>query len=193
MKEEDKILLEGLQSRQEFAYVYLFKAYYRQLHAFAAHYLANVEAAHDIVQGLFTEFYEKGEKLSVTTSLKSYLFSSVKNRCLNYLRELKIRDSHAQNIIEAHIFSHSVETFKEGALIEELKDVIEEMPPGMQEVFRLRIVEGYKFKEIGETLQISENSAKVQMSQAVKMIRERLPALRERILSILFHWAKLPA
>lgn len=53
--------------------------------------------------------------------------------------------------------------------------------PKMKEVFRLRVIEVYKFKEIAEELGITENNAKVQMNGAIRMIREKLPDLKKRL------------
>lgn len=186
MKVDDARLLEGLKSRQEFAYTYLFEAYYRPLYAFAAHYLYDPDAAHDIVQGLFAGFYEKGGHLHFSGSLKSYLFAAVRNRCLNYLRDRKIKDSHHRQMVESHIYSNTLDTFEEGSLLKALEGVLEKMPPGMREVFRLRVEKEYKFKEVAAALNITENTAKVQMNNALRMIRDHLSVVRERLRPLLF-------
>ena len=85
-------------------------------------------------------------------------------------------------ILEAHLYSDTVDAIDEGSVLDELQVIVDKMPPGMKEVFRLRVTEDYKFKEIAEKLGISENSAKVQMNGAIRMIREKLPYLKDRLL-----------
>ena len=75
-----------------------------------------------------------------------------------------------------------MDAIEDGSVLDELQVIVDKMPPGMKEVFRLRVTEDYKFKEIAEKLGISENSAKVQMNGAIRMIREKLPYLKDRLL-----------
>ena len=90
MDENDILLVKRLKNREEKAYVFLFEQYYNRLYRFAAYYLRDHKAAHDIVQDLFMDLLEKSEVLNITTSVKAYLFVMVRNRCLNFLRNLKI-------------------------------------------------------------------------------------------------------
>lgn len=177
MQIDDTILIEGLRARQEFAYAYLFREHFRPLYAFAANYIYDEDAARDIVQGLFVELFEKADKLRITTSVSSYLYSATRNRCLNFLRARKIKDTHINNILEAHINSNTVEESDNAALAAIVRDVMSEMPPKVREVFRMRIIEEFKFKEIAERLGITENNAKVQMNNALRIIRRKLSLL----------------
>lgn len=182
MDGNDTLLIKQLKNKEEKAYVFLFEQYYDRLYRFAANYLCDPETAHDIVQDLFTSLFEKSEVLNITTSVKAYLFIAVRNRCLSFLRNLKIKDSHKQNILEAHLYSDTVDAIEDESILKELQAIREKMPPRMREVFRLRVVEDYKFKEIAQELGITENNAKVQMNGAIRMIRENLPDLKDRLL-----------
>ena len=106
---------------------------------------------------------------------------ATRNRCLSFLRSLNIKDSYNQNLLEAHLYSDTVDAIEDSSLLEELQVVVDRMPPKMKEVFRLRVIEDYKFKEIAEELGITENNAKVQMNGAIRMIREKLPDLKKRL------------
>ena len=94
---------------------------------------------------------------------------------------MNIKDSYNQNLLEAHLYSDTVDAIENSSLLEELQVVVDRMPPKMKEVFRLRVIEDYKFKEIAEELGITENNAKVQMNGAIRMIREKLPDLKKRL------------
>ena len=181
MDENDVLLVKQLKDRKEEAFVSLFGQYYNSLYHFAANYLCDPEAAHDIVQELFTDLFEKSAELNIVTSVKAYLFTATRNRCLSFLRSLKIKDTHNRNMLEAHLYSDTVDAIEEPSILDELQEIVDKMPPKMKEVFRLRVVEDYKFKEIAEELGITENNAKVQMNGAVRMIREKLPDLKKRL------------
>src|SRR5262245_26662007 len=65
------------------AFEQVFKAHYRPLCAFALQYVKDGDRAQDLVQELFARLWQDRERTTVTTSLKSYLFAAVRNRCLN--------------------------------------------------------------------------------------------------------------
>ena len=67
MDENDILLVKRLKNREEKAYVFLFEQYYNRLYRFAANYLRDPKAAHDIVQDLFMDLLEKSEVLNITT------------------------------------------------------------------------------------------------------------------------------
>ena len=54
-------------------------------------YIGDLEVARDLVQDLFLSIYESRRSISIQTSLKSYLYSAVKNRCLNHIRHQAVR------------------------------------------------------------------------------------------------------
>lgn len=104
MDENDVLLVKQLKDRKEEAFVSLFGQYYNSLYRFAANYLCDPEAAHDIVQELFTDLFEKSAELNIVTSVKAYLFTATRNRCLSFLRSLKIKDTHNRNMLEARCY-----------------------------------------------------------------------------------------
>jgi len=82
----EKILLEGLKEGNEKIFDYIFHYYYSGLVVFVQKYVPDQDVAEDIVQALFVKLWISRAELSINSSLKSYLFSSVKNRCIDYIR-----------------------------------------------------------------------------------------------------------
>jgi RNA polymerase sigma factor (sigma-70 family) len=60
----------------------LFREHYRSLCAFALQYVKDADRAEDVLQDLFFRLWLDREKLTITTSIKAYLFAAVRNRCL---------------------------------------------------------------------------------------------------------------
>lgn len=175
---EDTLLIQKLKQGDEDAYDSIFREYYQDLLLFSSRFLWDMEAAEDIVQDIFIKLYEAGESLAITNSIRAYLFRSVRNRCLNYLRDRKVRDSHHQCFIEATIWTDSlpvfddVDFYSDPGTLDLLKDVIKRLPQKSQEIVLMRLEKEYKFTEIAEKLNITTNSAKVQMHRAVSFMRE---------------------
>lgn len=95
MHYNDPQLLEELSNGNEQAFKQLFVTYYSPLCEFATQYVSDKDAE-EIVQDLMMHLWEKREFLVITGSVKSYLFTAVRNRCLNANSTQQIQTSHAQ-------------------------------------------------------------------------------------------------
>ena len=154
----------------------LFKSHYSELCAFANKYLEDLEAAEEVVQDLFVKFWENREKNEVPASLRSYLFTSVKNACLNQLKHLKIKEQYkAHNERELNASNTSAdEAFEASELDQKIKKAIEALPEGRRKIFILSRYEGLKYQEIADQLKISVKTVENQMGEALKFLRLQL-------------------
>jgi RNA polymerase sigma-70 factor (ECF subfamily) len=154
----------------------LFKSHYGELCAFANKYLEDLEAAEEVVQDLFVKFWENREKNEIPNSLRSYLFTAVKNACLNQLKHLKIKEQYKQHN-ERELNSASVsadEEFEASELDLKIKSAIEALPEGRRKIFILSRYEGLKYQEIADQLKISVKTVENQMGEALKFLRLQL-------------------
>ncbi|WP_186755998.1 RNA polymerase sigma-70 factor [Echinicola salinicaeni] len=170
MKIEDKLLLREIQKRNEAVFEALFHDYYSGLVKFAEGFVFDSEVCEDIVQNIFVYIWEQAEYLNITSSFKSYLYQAVKNRCLNYLRNLKIVDKHHLLYIEASINDSNV-NLENPELIQKIEMAIESLPPKMSEIFRLKYLEEKTIREISSQLEITENTIKTQLLRAKDKLR----------------------
>lgn len=174
MQVEDKILLNEIKNRNLKVYESLFSNYYPQLVKFAEGYLFDKQACEDIVQNLFIHFWENAATIHLDLSIKAYFFQSVKNRCLNYVRDLQIRDRHNLLYIEALLNQDTYGEFADPEIIQKINLAIQQLPDQMAEIFRLKYMEDKKIKEIASTNQISENTVKTQLLRAKDKLRKIL-------------------
>ncbi|MFR7810768.1 MAG: sigma-70 family RNA polymerase sigma factor [Butyricimonas faecihominis] len=98
MDAEEDLILARIKKRDKEAFRYLYEYYFAKMVLFAESYLYDEEEARDLVQDLFFHLWNHAGTLQVTTSVKAYLFTSVRNRCLNAIRDRKIRDEHNNKI-----------------------------------------------------------------------------------------------
>lgn len=165
----------------------LFKRHYAELCAFANKYLEDLEAAEEIVQDLFVRFWENSEKQEVPAALRSYLFTAVKNACLNQLKHLKIKEQyklHNERELNASQASADSE-FDASELDLRIKQAIEELPEGRRKIFILSRYEGLKYHEIAEKLQLSVKTVENQMGEALKFLRVQLKEFLVTLLVII--------
>ena len=132
------------------------------------------EEAKDLVQDLFFYIWDHADSLLIKTSLKAYLFTSLRNRCLNALRDRKIVDSCNDKLLEAQLFA-GIKDIEINETVEmRLQNALNTLPDKCREIILLKIVEGKKNKEIANQLGLAETTVKTQVQRAYRILREQL-------------------
>lgn len=153
----------------------LFNLYYSSLVVYATHLTKDPAAAEDIVCDTFTSVWKKKEVL-LMEGRKAYLFSSVRNRSLNYLTQLKVRNNYQENILQKGDVTGAFtwEYYVEGELRKHIEQAIRQLPPQCQKIFTMNRFDNKKVSEIAEELQISSRTVEKQISIALKKLRIEL-------------------
>lgn len=171
---EDKLLFNEIRNRNLKVYESVFCAYYPQLIRFAHRYILDFQECEDIVQNLFIYFWENTGNIDLKISLKNYFFQSVKNRCLNHLRDHQIRDRHNILYLEALMDQVDPEELYDPEILSQIKEAIASLPPQMAEVFKMKYIECKRITEIAQLNKISENTVKTQLLRAKSKMRKVL-------------------
>ncbi len=159
-----------IQKHNKFVFKKLFESLYEDLVFCANGYLFDVSASEDIVQETFIQLWEKAETITIKNSLKAYLYSMVRNRCLNYLKTIKITDFSNildfQAIIESDYDLDDYTNEDKEIIYAQVLKIIETLPTKMQTIVRLRFMNNYKYSEIAEEMNVSVNTVKTQLKRA---------------------------
>ena len=174
-----------IKSGDKKAFKGFFEALFQPLCAFGYRYLSDRSAIEDMVQEAFTTYWEQRLAFDELNAAKSFLYTTVRNKCLNHLKHLKVRSSNQEALIyeleSDHFYSNQViseEVF--GQLYAEIKH----LPESSQKVMLLAL-KGMKNKEIASELNISENTVKTQKKIAYSKLKKKLsPALNSILLSL---------
>ena len=159
---------------------HIYKLYYPKMFSFAKNYVLANEDAENIVQDVFVVLWEKKDEIELSVSLTTYLFTLVKNRCLNFLRHQLIEEEYNTYLKEELNFKlYSLESLdysyqSEKELQEIIQRALDTLPERCREIFIKSRIEGLKYKEISEELGISVNTVENQMVTALKKLREEL-------------------
>lgn len=157
----------------EAAFERVFKLYYKTLRLHAFLILKNEEEAEDQVQQLFLDIWNQQLYRNVKQSLKAYLHSATRNRCLNYLSktkmELKRREEFAR-----HARVAVVEGDEEEPLRPYLLETLNELSAQRFKAINLVHLEDKNYLEAAQEMGISINSLKSHLKLAVKFLRVRL-------------------
>lgn len=169
---DEKELLTMLSSNRNEAYEYLYNNYYTPLVLFADHYVSNQDVAHDLVQEVFIALLDIKTRFENLLHLKSYLYNSLRNRCLNHLRHEKIK----QEFLQEELY-RSDEFFEQKAIEEDVYSIlvaaIETLSPQNKEVMLLAL-DGLSNAEIAGRLNLSVETVKSYKKSSKKKITEYL-------------------
>ncbi|MGD2034686.1 MAG: RNA polymerase sigma-70 factor [Bacteroidales bacterium] len=157
-------------------YEEMFRMYFSSLCYFALKYISDLDTCKEIVHNVFVNIWEKREEYDFDKPAKSYLFTSVYNRCMNHIRDSRKYKSDA-DISEAHDysdFSQHTEQIEAAELESKIWQVINSLPEKCREVFVLNRFEGKKYGEVADYLNISVKTVETQMSKALKTLRDNL-------------------
>jgi RNA polymerase sigma-70 factor (ECF subfamily) len=170
----DEVIFNNIQKRDNKALECLFDKYYEPLYLFARKLVYNSDIANDVVQSVFIKIWEKSSKIHLTHSLKNYLFISVKNECLQYLRSLKIRDKNNRSWALAYIEAMNIDSMDESLdeLMAQIRLLIEKLPRQCKTIYKYRAFYGYKYTDIAGLMNTTESVVKVQMHRANKKLKE---------------------
>lgn len=157
------------------AFRVLFDRYYTPLTIFADRMLGDTDAAVDVVQSLFVAVYEQRETLSVS-NVKSFLYQSTRNRCLNEIKHLKIHNKYADSQVatESELSDDVEENIAAAELQARLTNAIAQLPAQCRKIFEMSRFDGLTNAEIAEQLNLSKRTVETQISKALASLRKSL-------------------
>jgi RNA polymerase sigma-70 factor, ECF subfamily len=158
------------------AYEMLFRQYYQMLCNYSLKFVSDPDVAEEIVQDLFYTLWEKRMELQINTSVKSYLFSAVHNRCLKFIEHRNVEQKYRSYYLQ-HESEIDSEPFDSANVIEMqqiIDQTLDSLPERCGKIFRLNRFEGLKYYEIADKLSISVKTVEANMGKALKLLRKNL-------------------
>ena len=166
------------------AFEAVFRAYYAPLVAFAFQYLRDAAAAEDVVQEVFGALWASHAKLQISTSLRAYLYTAVRNRALNLRKHDAVveaweRDEAAPDVRELHPEPEMPdEILDEQERNQLLASAFEALPERQRQVMRLRWTEELSYAEIAEAVGISVKGVEKHLSRGLAALKSACRVFR---------------
>lgn len=171
VENNDDILLSLIKNGDKQGLEKLFDKFYRPLVMYAYKFTARKEDAEDIVQEVFIKLWETKNYLNVNTSLRYYMYQSVKNSCLNWLKNKpKINTETIENTLEINDETMLDEN-DWNEYVDDVYKKIDDLPVRTKEIFKSVILENKKYKETADDLGVSVNTVKTALSRALDTLR----------------------
>ncbi len=183
MQGRESYLVQQLRNGNRKAFEIIFKTYFTSLVNYAFGLVSNMETAKDLTEDIFYYIWEKRKIIRISRTLKGYLFKTIHNKCLDYLKREQVKQKHIQdatnlkrieeqeNILFASFYRPE---YYDNEIDEKLKIVIDSLPDQAKKIFTMKRFDGMSYKEISKNLNISENTIRKQMSRSLQKIKMAL-------------------
>lgn len=185
---EELFIFQRMVDGDQRAFRFFFDKYYTDLCRFIYLYTNDAEMAEELAQEIYVYLWDNRNKITIHSSVKSYLYSASKNKSLNYIRNEKIKNRVLENYKEQQTDTRQPEEYylDTSQLQEILKKSIASLPERCREIFLLSREKNLSHKEIAEKLAISPKSVENQIGIALKKLREQLRPYRDKIFILFF-------
>ncbi|MEN8138657.1 MAG: RNA polymerase sigma-70 factor [Bacteroidota bacterium] len=167
----DDNLFSSIKQSDERAFRILYDRYWKALYAFAYSFTEDEDLSKDIVQEIWITFWDKRKNIDVK-NVKAYLYSMVRNRVYNQLRDNK-KLEHQLEIIDKYLTVDDITDLTDLADTNQLlEEAIAKLPERNREIFMLSRFEGLSNQEIADRLDISKRTVENHLTNSLRQIRK---------------------
>jgi len=152
-----------------------FKEHFQGLHRYSYAILKDELMAEEMVQNVFYKLWKNKDSIEITGSMASYLYRSVYNESINYMKHLKVKAAyqvHAARTMEN--INNAAEKLKLKDLEARLDQALKDLPEQCRTIFQMSRFEELRYVEIAGKLGISVKTVENQMGKALKLLRMKL-------------------
>lgn len=153
----------------------VFKDNFKNLHAYACSILKDSDDAEEMVQNVFYKLWEKKEKIDELQSVPAYLYRSVYNECMNFVKHEKVKTAYeAHAVHHGNIASRPVDNADTKQLEARIAEAMSSLPEQCRTIFQMSRYEELKYREIADKMGLSVKTIENQMGKALKILRTKL-------------------
>ena len=176
------MLLKGDSKSQELLYKY----FAPKMYGICLRFAGNQMEADDILQEGFIKVFTKLKYFRNDGSIEGWIRRTIINTAINFYRRNQ-RKGYSSNIDDLEIPDARTESIYDRISSEEILNMVQELPKGYRTVFNLNVIEGYTHKEIGEMMDISDNTSKTQLLRAKKILKQKVEHLMAEKVKVPFN------
>lgn len=171
----DEELIDGCAREDRHMQYQLYQKYSGSMYAVCLRYCKMQQEAEDVLQEGFIKVFNHIKTFRKESSLFYWIKRVMINTALNHQRN-KLYMYPMVDVTELRKESGSADLLA-GLQLEDLLELVQQLPTGCQTIFNLYAIEGFKHHEIAEMLQITEGTSKSQYARAKQLLQEKLEKL----------------
>jgi RNA polymerase sigma-70 factor (ECF subfamily) len=182
--DENKLLHE-LSQGSELAFTELYNRYKNLVYGTALKITKSKVLAEEVVQDVFLKIWQNQEKAAEITNFENYLFIISRNHIFDMIKKIARETNLASDITYKNSASDDTDTaIKDDQYNVILNQIIEQLPPQQQKIYKMAKMEGLSHQKIGENLGISTETVKKHMAQALKFVRFKISPYMNLFMSL---------
>ena len=182
--DENKLLLE-LSQGSELAFTELYNRYKNLVYGTALKITKSKVLAEEAVQDVFLKIWQNQEKAAEITNFENYLFIISRNHIFDMIKKIARETNLASDITYKNSAADDTDTaIKDDQYNVILNQIIEQLPPQQQKIYKMAKMEGLSHQKIGEDLGISTETVKKHMAQALKFVRFKISPYMNLFMSL---------
>lgn len=172
---DNKQIVSALNEGHESVFDAVYRHYFKKLCAFCSQYIPDLEETEEIVQETMVWLWENRLTLKAELTLKSLLFTIVKNKALNRISHYEIKQKVHEEIHQKYESTfENPDFYDQDELFRMYRQTLEKMPKDIRETFLMNRDRSLTHKEIAATLNVSPQTVNYRIGQALKMLRQAL-------------------
>lgn len=179
------VLIERIRLGDSKAFTELYGIYFANVYRFSYKFLKSREHAQECTQLTFIKIWERREHIDSSLNFKSYIFTITKNCVLKTIEQSAKENKFAEFVQLEYDSNLHAESSDHEDLEKIANDILEQLPPQRQLVFKLCKLEGKSYDEVALDLGISSGTVRDHMFKASKAIRKQLSSHRLLFISTL--------
>ena len=172
---DNKQIVSALNEGHESVFDAVYRHYFKKLCAFCSQYIPDLEETEEIVQETMVWLWENRLTLKAELTLKSLLFTIVKNKALNRISHYEIKQKVHEEIHQKYESTfENPDFYDQNELFRMYRQTLEKMPKDIRETFLMNRDRSLTHKEIAAILNVSPQTVNYRIGQALKMLRQAL-------------------
>jgi RNA polymerase sigma-70 factor, ECF subfamily len=183
---EHKLVIRLINSDED-AFCELYSIYKNRLIYFAMKFVKSREFAEDVFHDAFAVVWQSRKFINPEASFSSFLYTIVRNRVLNIIRDMESEQRFKDFILEQSVDYTNItrESVLANDLMNVLSKAMEKLTPRQREIFEMSRNKQMSHKEIAESLGVSVNTVQEHISASLKVIRGYLSKYSDAYIDVL--------
>ncbi len=171
---DDIELFESFKMGNISAFETLFDRYYIALCNFSYLFLKNKELCEEIISDLFVNLWLKKDQISIQKNFKSFVYRSTYNACISMVRTSKPEFLYDFSKVTTYELLTPETILLNSEFEASIHELLNVLPKVAGLVLRMKKIDGLKYKEIAEILNISEKTVENHIINAIRKLRQEI-------------------
>lgn len=170
---DEDALIRAAQAGESDSFERIYEIYVRRMYALSLRMVSDHQTAEELTQDIFVRAWEAIRSFRFESTFGTWLHRLGTNVVLGHIRSSKRRDERVTQGVDLETYQGGLRNAMPDTKMD-LEKAIALLPDGAKEVLILHDIQGYRYREIAELMNVAEGTVKSQLNRARRLVREAL-------------------